>query len=628
MPERLFYCGRASSPRHLDRAIELSLAGRGRNINRRFEDIETRMVADVPDHLRDLLDIATYVFVADRMVTRGGDTLPNMGSEWRRRLRLHIAVRKPHHWEDPSVKARLRDLVGLISEDSYHFDFSQLDEEPQFPSRLALSTSEQTPSRYDQVILFSGGLDSLAGAALELDTTDDRIVLISHRSSDRAFSHQRKLAVELAERHPGRVLHVPVEITMTQSLHDAEFTQRTRSFLFFALGCVVAEMLGRDRVRFFENGVVSFNLPIAPQVVGTRATRSTHPLVLSRMTSFAQDMLGHPFEVGNPFLWHTKAEVVRLIAEHGDAGWIRHSISCTHLRKTEGADHCGDCTQCLQRRFGVLATGLSDHDPADGYAIELLAQERGERSMALSVVSSALDFPRWSIAGFLHRYAGELLRAAAAVRPGDTESFVQRAYDLHCRYGKEVGQVIDNAIRNYAPDIREKVLPPGCLLRAVIADDQFAVNRAPLAEPFPRADFEPDGRDLRHTTRIHLAFDEDGKRLMVEGLGHVGTTRQYELLLVLAAQHRQDREAELLPENFAFVLPTRLMDELQIDDEAAVRQLIGKFRRRAADLAQARWGLMLNRNAIVENRSRAGYRLNPEVLLVDISELGEPSVTN
>ena len=38
----------------------------------------------------------------------------------------------------------------------------------------------------------------------------------------------------------------PVEITMKQELPDVEFTQRTRTFLFFALGCAVAEMMGCD----------------------------------------------------------------------------------------------------------------------------------------------------------------------------------------------------------------------------------------------------------------------------------------------------------------------------------------------------------------------------------------------
>ena len=64
------------------------------------------MVAEVPDHLRDLLDIATYVFVADRMVSRGGTTLPNMGSDWHRRFRFSIAVRDPERWNRPDVQDR------------------------------------------------------------------------------------------------------------------------------------------------------------------------------------------------------------------------------------------------------------------------------------------------------------------------------------------------------------------------------------------------------------------------------------------------------------------------------------------------------------------------------------------
>ena len=131
--------------------------------------------------------------------------------------------------------------------------------------------------------------------------TSDRLVLVSHRSSDQVFSRQRDLAIALSDQFPGRVLHVPVEITMTKELHDAEFTQRTRSFLFFAIGCIVAEMMGCARIRFFENGIMSFNLPIAPQVVGSRATRSTHPQALRQMTEFARHMLGHEFEVANPF---------------------------------------------------------------------------------------------------------------------------------------------------------------------------------------------------------------------------------------------------------------------------------------------------------------------------------------
>jgi len=123
--------------------------------------------------------------------------------------------------------------------------------------------------------------------------------------------------------------------TMTKELLDAEFTQRTRTFLFSAIGCVVAEMMGCARIRFFENGLMSFNLPIAPQIVGSRATRSTHPRALRQMTDFANHILGHPFEVANPFVWRTKAEVVRLLAQHGQTDLIarKHQL---HTRLENG----------------------------------------------------------------------------------------------------------------------------------------------------------------------------------------------------------------------------------------------------------------------------------------------------
>ena len=63
-----------------------------------------------------------------------------------------------------------------------------------------------------------------------------------------------------------------------------EYTQRTRSFLFAALGVTFARMSGLDRLRFYENGVVSLNLPPSPQVVGARASRTTHPRVLGGFT--------------------------------------------------------------------------------------------------------------------------------------------------------------------------------------------------------------------------------------------------------------------------------------------------------------------------------------------------------
>jgi hypothetical protein len=43
----------------------------------------------------------------------------------------------------------------------------------------------------DEVVLFSGGLDSLSGAIEELSTDGKRVALVSHRSSPKIYDHQK-----------------------------------------------------------------------------------------------------------------------------------------------------------------------------------------------------------------------------------------------------------------------------------------------------------------------------------------------------------------------------------------------------------------------------------------------------
>ena len=61
--------------------------------------------------------------------------------------------------------------------------------------------------------------------------------------------------------------------------------------------------------------MVSINLPIADQVVGSCATSTTHLLVLERLRAFFNSLFGKPIEIDNPYIWKTKAEVIRTIAE-------------------------------------------------------------------------------------------------------------------------------------------------------------------------------------------------------------------------------------------------------------------------------------------------------------------------
>src|SRR5205823_3357947 len=149
-----------------------------------------------------------------------------------------------------------------------------------------------------------------------------------------------------------------------------DFTQRTRSFLFGTLAFVVAHIFRKKEITFYENGIVSLNLPLARHVLGTRATRTTHPKALADFGSLFSLVAEEPIKVLNPFFWKTKAELVSMLAVEGMADLIRRSFSCSRVRTaTVTGKHCGVCSQCLERRFALFSAGLEREEPEETYKV-------------------------------------------------------------------------------------------------------------------------------------------------------------------------------------------------------------------------------------------------------------------
>ena len=177
----------------MDSTLQLALDGRSQNITLKLEDISKRLVKNVPDLLIDLVEIATYVYCADQATSRGGEAQAGMGSDWRRRFRFVIPVRHPDHWSHPKVLEPLCDALSFLSEDDYEFEF----EKAANPVRLAnyLELSEDSGAfKADEIVLFSGGLDSLSGAVEELSDGKKNIALVSHRSSPKIFEFKSGLS--------------------------------------------------------------------------------------------------------------------------------------------------------------------------------------------------------------------------------------------------------------------------------------------------------------------------------------------------------------------------------------------------------------------------------------------------
>lgn len=270
--DRVILCGGLAAPASAcsKAALALDLQQPDGNVTLKLLDISGRMTANMDPVLVDLLEVATYVYCADQAATRGGPTSQDFGAAWRRRFEFHIPVRQPDLWSSKPVRTALCETLGFLSDDEYEFNFKKLRRVQ--PATRYLDFSQDTDAGFqaEEVMLFSGGLDSLAGAVHEVIDEGRSVALVSHRSSGKIDAKQQQLVRDLTARSSRKPLHVPVWVNKDKAL-GREYTQRSRSFLFASLGAVVARLFNLWRIRFYENGVVSINLPISAQVVGGRA---------------------------------------------------------------------------------------------------------------------------------------------------------------------------------------------------------------------------------------------------------------------------------------------------------------------------------------------------------------------
>jgi hypothetical protein len=490
--EHLILCGGAAAPAgrawgNVPRVVlDAPQPGDGGNIHLRVEDITRAMVADLPDVVADLVELATYVYCADQAICRGGKAEFEYGQAWRRRLRFQVPVRRPDVWGDTETQRELVRLLGFLSDDDYEFAFVRRKGAPAFGEYLWGSDGGRR-GEVESVMLFSGGLDSLAGAVEETFAQDRRVALVSHRPVSKIDSRQRELVDLLGRRAADRrkpvPVHVPVWANKDRTL-NREYTQRTRSFLFGAIGVAVARLFGLDTLRFYENGVVSLNLPVCAQVLGGRASRTTHPQVLRRMQSLFSRLLERSIRIENPFLWQTKTDVAAGVRRAGLGELVAKTVSCAHTWEvTRDQPHCGKCSQCIDRRLAAVAAGLSDaEDPARGYRTDVLhGTFTGveHQTMVERVVGMAHHVGKVTNATQLIGAFGEVSRVVRYVHGESADGVVARVFGLWQRHAGQVREAIRIAAANKSPAPGP---PKDCLLS--VSGEAQEEEQPATSEPF------------------------------------------------------------------------------------------------------------------------------------------------
>lgn len=477
--KRYVICGDATvipPPECEAEALRLHLYGNDddHKITLQIDDIRRQMYKEVPARFHDLLEIATYVYAADQATARGKRDVETFGSSWRRRFHFVVPVRDVAFWQSEAVQQCLCATLDFLSDDRYEFEFVPIGQQPSFQTFLNFNDQGQMLGFPEQVVLFSGGLDSLGGAVEEVVNQKRRVVLVNHRPTQKLDKRYQALKDLLDAKAPGNPpIHIRVTVHKKKWMNQ-EYTQRSRSFLFAALGATIASMLGQSSIRFYENGVISMNLPVCAQVVGGKATRTTHPRVLHGFQTLLSLVSGGVFQVENPLIWKTKREVIDLIAKAGCEEMIAPSSSCSHTwEMTKEHSHCGTCSQCIDRRFAVIAAGVEQHDPLEHYKVDVFTQSRPKRrdvhedkTMFASYLERANQVDRLAGASrFLARYP-EVARVLPYLS-GDPGASAQRCYELYKRHADEINGVVDTMFTRHGAAIRRRTLPADSLIRIV-----------------------------------------------------------------------------------------------------------------------------------------------------------------
>jgi 7-cyano-7-deazaguanine synthase in queuosine biosynthesis len=605
-------CG--ASKQSNESELALNLYGPFKNVDLRIDYITRKMLGNLPDVLVDLLEVASYVFYADQRLKRVSDILPEYGASWRRRLKFTIPVRCLDVWRSADVRSALASTLGFLSDDMYEFTFTQSDSRG-YNNTLYFNDLIDQNLENDKVVLFSGGIDSFAGVVWDLVQNGKSLTLVSHSSSVKARSVQERLVTAINDQgYRNKISYIPV-IVGTKGEDPIENTQRSRSFLFACLGLVVARMSGKSSFTFYENGVVSINLPLGGDVIGGRATRTTHPRVIRGLESFFSLLVGDQIEIETPLQWLTKAEVTTLIADAGFSDSLRDTVSCTRTH-VWGNDqwHCGVCSQCIDRRFGILGANLSNLDPAEGYQHQLFLDPRQDGTdgrMALGYVTLFKSISGMTKQQFMAAFP-EVFSALGYFRDMTRAEAGEKLFGLFQRHANSIEDVIAQETARHRGELFRNELSATCLLAACYSRS--------VVEMAPPSNYDVEAKVfMDRLSPPVLEFAIDRKNDVIRFRGGVSLSgKEYEFVMALVPNFQRAKEEAT---EVAYVYAADLADNLGVIEQS-MRQQVTRVRESLEPLKVA-MVIPMATDSFIENKPRQGYRINPKCKQIALGDLGE-----
>lgn len=354
-----------------DRAETTTLRA-GEHFRFDLDAVNNFCLGDLPRHLVDLLRIASAVYVVDRLVKRRPKNGPKPSA---RTIGLKIGVLDDSLWDRQDVRGCLHDALEFVTGDFWDIEFVR--DTQQFSGY-----KRWLPDPYDGqaplTCLYSSGLDSGAGLVARMNENPGRPVIpvtVWHQPRQQHLVKQQYAFLREHYRNKGFCSQIDpliVKVAMmwpsVAEKKQQESSQRSRSFLFTALGAITAIMHGQRTIEMFESGVGAINLPLMAGMVGSKATRSSHPEFLRLMSKLTSLVADSEVNFVLPFGNKTKAEVVKILAAPELQPFAAMTASCIHYPiRHKKYKQCGLCPACIFRRAALWVAGIQEPDDTYKY---------------------------------------------------------------------------------------------------------------------------------------------------------------------------------------------------------------------------------------------------------------------
>ncbi len=320
----------------------------------------------------DLLIFAAHVHAADTRISRDTESQDS----WTREIRLVVPVSDTEAWDKARFTAQR--ALNFLTGDLWTLEFRP---KPESMPAVIPATLPLQDAPFNEISLFSGGLDSLIGA-IDMLEGGKVPLLVSHAGDGTTSSAQADCYNTLKEYYSGNQLNRlrlwmdmgGVEVDGS----DHETTTRGRSFLFFATGIFAGTGINKAfTLKVPENGLIALNVPLDPMRLGSHSTRTTHPFYIARWNEML-NILGLPCKIVNPYWDKTKGEMVASCVNKELLKILApRSLSCAAATKGRWqkipAQHCGYCLPCLIRR-AALEKGFGKNGDQTTYTMSSLSE--------------------------------------------------------------------------------------------------------------------------------------------------------------------------------------------------------------------------------------------------------------